>query len=144
MKAIRWVSQRSKWRLWAILGIVVAYFVIFSVQAAAEDRKTRVITFVSSGTYTAVTAYSTGFEVSAYSEAQILVSVTAEGDTSMLDITVQTSNDNSIYYDHTSCAQIRSTGQYRYDVENFGKYVRLKYVVAGTSFTFQAVGVFKN
>ena len=112
--------------------------------ADAADRKTRVITFLSSGTYTAATGYSTGFEVSAYAEGQILVNVTAEADTSTLDITVQTSDDNSTYYNHTTCAQITATGQYRYAITNFGKYVRLKYVVGGTSFTFEATGVFKN
>lgn len=110
----------------------------------ASDRKTRVITFLSSGTYTAATAYSTGFDVSAYHEGQILTSITAEAGTSTLDITVQTSDDNSTYYDHTSCTQRTATGQYRTAITNFGKYVRLKYVVGGTSFTFQAVGVFKN
>ena len=110
----------------------------------ASDRKTRVITFLSSGTYTAATAYSTGFDVSAYHEGQILTSITAEAGTSTLDITVQTSDDNSTYYDHTSCTQRTATGQYRTAITNFAKYVRLKYVVGGTSLTFQAVGVFKN
>lgn len=126
-----------------ILAALVAIFVM-APGAHAGDRKTRVITFLSSGTYTAATANSTGFEVSAYIEGQILVNVTAEADTSTLDITVQTSDDNSTYYDHTSCAQITATGQYRYPATNFGKYVRLKYVVGGTSFTFAATGVFKN
>ena len=76
----------------------------------ASDRKTRVITFLSSGTYTAATAYSTGFDVSAYHEGQILTSITAEAGTSTLDITVQTSDDNSTYYDHTSCTQRTATG----------------------------------
>lgn len=116
----------------------------FAPCAYAGDRKTRVITFLSSATYTAATAYSTGFAVSAYIEGQILVNVTAESGVSTLDITVQTSDDNSTYYDHTSCSQITATGQYRTAISNFGKYVRLKYVVGGTSFTFAAVGVFKN
>jgi len=112
--------------------------------AFAGDRKTRVITFLASGTYTAATAYTSGFEVSAYIEGQILVNVTAESGTSTLDITIQTSDDNSTYYDHTTCTQITATGQYRFAVTNFGKYMRLKYVVGGTSFTFIAKGVAKN
>jgi hypothetical protein len=112
--------------------------------AQAADHKTTVITYLSSGAYTTATAYSTGFEVSAYSEGQILVNVTVEsGATSTLDFTVQTSDDNSTYYDHTTLAQITATGQYRYAVTNFGKYVRLKYVIVG-GFTFIAKGVFKN
>lgn len=124
--------------LTAILCLLAADFVF------AGDRKTRIITFLSSGDRTAATAYSSGFEVSAYHEGQVLVSVTAESGVSTLDITVQTSDDNSVYYDHTTCAQITATGQYRYAFTNFGKYVRYKYVVGGTSFTFTATGVFKN
>jgi len=124
--------------------IAIAAILIVSSIAQASDRKTRVITFLSSGAYTAATAYSTGFDVSAYNEGQILTSITAEAGTSTLDITVQTSDDNSTYYDHTSCTQRTAIGQYRTAISNFGKYVRLKYVVGGTSFTFQAVGVFKN
>jgi len=137
-------GSRAKVITWAILCVLAAYFGLFSENIDAADRKTRTITFLSSGTYTAATAYSTGFDVSAYIEGQILVNVTAEGGTSTLDITIQTSDDNSTYYDHTSMSQITATGQYRQSITNFGKYVRLKYVVGGTSFTFQAVGVFKN
>lgn len=123
-------------------AVLIVLLVAFGAQAS--DRKTSVKTLLSSGTYTAATAYSTGFDVSAYIEGQILVNVTAEADTSTLDITVQTSDDNSTYYDHTSMSQITATGQYRQAVTNFGKYVRIKYVVGGTSFTFQAAAVFKN
>jgi len=146
-------GQGRRAAVWAKMGLSVGLFcLVFGFMMGfallnpsyADDRKTSVITFLSSGTYTAATAYSTGFGVSAYAEGQILVNVTAEAGTSTLDITIQTSDDNSTYYDHTTCAQITATGQYRFAVTNFGKYVRLKYIVGGTSFTFQAVGVFKN
>jgi hypothetical protein len=128
--------------IWLLTAVLIAS--CLAPIAYAGDRKTRVITLLSSGTYTAATAYSTGFDVSAYHEGQILVNITAEAGASTLDITIQTSDDNSTYYDHSSCTQRTATGQYRTAVTNFGKYVRLKYVVGGTSFTFQAVGVFKN
>jgi hypothetical protein len=134
---------RNKKQLWPGLVMLVAIFFL-TVSAHAMDRKTRVITFLSSATYTAATSYSTGFDVSAYHEGQILTNITAEAGTSTLDITVQTSDDNSTYYDHTSCTQRTATGGYRTPITNFGKYVRLKYVVGDTSFTFQSVGVFKN
>lgn len=132
---------------WAILCVLAAFLAVISNigQVSADDRKVSVVTFLSSATYSAGSAaYSSGFLVSAYTEGQILVNVTAEASTSTLDIVVQTSDDNSTYYDHTTCNQITATGQYRYAVTNFGKYVRLKYTVGGTSFTFKAVGVFKN
>lgn len=112
--------------------------------ALAGDRKTRVVTFLASGVRTAATAQSSGFDVSAYNEGQILVNVTAEADTSTLDIIIETSDDNSTYYTHTTIAQISATGKTRQAITNFGKYVRINYTVGGTSFTFAVVGVFKN
>ena len=127
-------------------GVLLALIsmLFLALNADAGDRKTRVITFKASGQVTASTAQTTGFTVAAYHEVQIVVKVRAVGGTSTLDITVQTSDDNSTYYDHTTCAQITATGQYRYAITNFGKYVRLNYVVGGTSFTFAATGVMKN
>ena len=128
----------------AVLMTVMLFLTVFVSPARAADRKTRVITFLASGTRTAATAQSTGFDVSAYIEGQILVNVTAESGVSTLDIIVETSDDNSTYYTHTAMAQITATGQYLQAITNFGKYVRLNYTVGGTSFTFAAVGVFKN
>jgi hypothetical protein len=135
---------KNKIAAWAILVILAACFVM-APGVIADDRKVSVKTFLTSAVYSAGSAaYSSGFLVSAYNEGQLLVNVTAESGTSTLDIVIQTSDDNTTYYDHTTCAQITATGQYRFAVTNFGKYVRLKYTVGGTSFTFGAVGVFKN
>jgi len=138
----KWVRENRE-RPWVTI-VAFAIVMATAMMVDAADRKVRNITLLSSGAYTAATAYSTGFDVSAYIEAQFLVNVTAEAGTSTLDITIQTSDDNSTYYDHTAITQITATGQYRQAVTNFGKYVRIKYVVGGTSFTFAAVGVFKN
>lgn len=128
--------------LWALVGILM---VVFAASLShAGDRKTRVITFLASGERTAATAQSSGFEVSAYLEAQILVNVTAESGTSTLDIIIETSDDNSTYYTHTTIGQISAIGKVRQAITNFGKYVRINYTVGGTSFTFALVGVFKN
>lgn len=128
------------------ISLAIVFLALLSAATIqAGDRKVKVATFLSSATYSAGSAaYSSGFLLSAYHEGQLLVNVTAEAGASTLDIVVQTSDDNSTYYDHTTCAQITATGQYRYALTNFGKYVRLKYTVGGTSFTFEATGVFKN
>ncbi len=128
--------------LWLVILIGLA--VICWSPARAEDRRTQVVTFLASGLRTAATAQSSGFEVGAYIEAQILVNVTAESGTSTLDIIIETSDDNSTYYTLTAMIQITATGKYRQAIINFGKYVRVNYTVGGTSFTFKAVGVFKN
>lgn len=129
--------------LTALTGVLTGIFVLAPV-SYADDRKVRVITFLASGTRTAATAQSSGFDVSAYTEGQILVNVTAESGVSTLDIIIETSDDDSTYYTHTTMNQITATGKVRQAIANFGKYVRLNYTVGGTSFTFAAVGVFKN
>ncbi len=128
----------------AVVAVMFAIMLFSAVPAGASDRTTRIVTMLSSGTYTAATGYSSSFEVSAYYEGQILVGVIAEAGTSTLDITIQVSGDDSTWYDHTSISQITATGQYRQAITNFGKYIRLKYVVGGTSFTLSSLGIFKN
>ena len=143
MNSLSYIVLTKNRLIGATLTLLAIIFLLCS-DLRADDRKTRVVTFKAAGIVTASTTQTSGFEVSAYTEGQILVNVTAEGATSTIDITVQTSDDNTTYYDHTTCAQITATGQYRYAVTNFGKYVRLSYIVGGTSFTFAVVGVFKN
>lgn len=123
-------------------GIIIA--MLISGSAAAGDRKTRTITLLSSGTYTAATGYSTAFDVSSYTEGQVFINVTAEAGASTLDVTIQVSPDNAAWYTHTAVAQITETGQYRAAIANIGNYLRIKYIVGGTSFTFSIAGVFKN
>ncbi|HNR12055.1 MAG TPA: hypothetical protein PKM59_01945 [Thermodesulfobacteriota bacterium] len=109
----------------------------------ADEHRAEDITFLASGVKTG-TAQSTGFNIEEYIEGQILVDVTAESGTSTLDITIETSADNSTWFTHTTLTQISATGRVRQAITNFGKYVRINYTVGGTSFTFSVVGVFKN
>jgi hypothetical protein len=132
------------WAIWVALAVIfIAHLVIGSV-VRADDRKTRSITFLSSGLRTAATAQSTAFDVSAYSEGQIFIDVTVEASTSTLDVTVQTSPDNVTWYTHTAVGQISAIGQTRAAITNFGNYLRIQYILGGTSFTFSVTGVFKN
>lgn len=131
------------WQILIWTCVAIALFLAADF-AMAGDRKTRVVTFLASGVRTAATAQSSGFEVSAYAEGQILINATAESGTSTLDIIIETSDDNSTYYTHTTIGQITATGKTRQAITNFGKYVRINYTVGGTSFTFAIVGVFKN
>jgi hypothetical protein len=129
-----------------IASILAGLILLLTLVSAsyAEDHKTRMINFLSSGLRTASTAQSSAFDVSAYSEGQIFIDVTAEGSVSTLDITIQTSPDNLTWYTHTTVGQITATGQTRQAVTNFGNYMRIYYTVGGSSFTFSIVGVFKN
>jgi hypothetical protein len=139
--------RRKNLLIWVMQALLIALLLVVAFLATpgrAEDRKTRLITFLSSGIKTAATAQSTAFDVSAYTEGQIFIDVTVEASTSTLDITIQTSPDNVTWYTHTTVGQISSIGQTRQAVTNFGNYMRINYTVGGTSFTFSVVGVFKN
>lgn len=125
-----------------VAGIVACLTMISPVFAA--DHATRLISFQASGLKTSATSQTSAFDLSAYSEGQIFVDVTAEGSTSTLDITIQSSPDNITWYTHAAMTQITATGQYRQAITNFGKYVRIYYTVGGTSFTFSVSGIFKN
>jgi hypothetical protein len=132
-------------RLAGIIMATAALVVIVATFSRAEDRKTRVLSFLASGTRTAATVQTTAFDVSAFTEGQIFIDVTAKVDNPTLDVTIQTSPDNNTWYTHTAMTQIINTGQYRQAITNFGKYIRLQHVVgATTSITYSATGVFKN
>lgn len=143
MKDLIIFRQARKMLSCVILAAFLAGLCGYGLAYATGDHKTRVITFLSSGTRTG-TNQSTGFEVSAYEDALILVNVTGESGSSHMDILVETSNDNTNWYTHTTLKKINATGTYLKQISNFGKYVRLNYTISGISFTFAASGVFKN
>jgi hypothetical protein len=143
-KRMRQIALGAFVAICAVVAIGLIENFDISVPVSAEDRRTRIISFLSSGTYTAATGYSTAFEVSAYAEGQIFVNVTTKNGASTLDVTIQTSPDNLTWYTHTTIGQITATGQYRQAIANFGKYVRVSYVVGVTSYVFDISGIFKN
>ena len=129
-----------------LAGLLAALVLIMAPfwAADAQDRKTRTITFLSSGVKTSATSQSSAFDVSVYTEGQVFIDGTAEAGSSTLGIIVQTSPDNLTWYTHTTISQITATGQTRQAITNFGNYLRIYYTVGGTSFTFSVTGVFKN
>lgn len=146
-----WTAQRAasslKIHFRPVLAIFMAILMLAATPAGtanAEDHKTRTITFSASGLKTAAISQTSSFAVSAYTEGQLFVDVTAEAGTSTLDIIVQVSPDNVTWYTHTTVSQITTIGQYRTALTNFGNYMRIYYTVGGTSFTFSVSGVFKN
>lgn len=127
----------------ALLALLVSILAASAVQA--EDRATKVVTFESSAAHTAGTEYSSGFLVGAYAEAVILLNVTAVTGAPTLDLTLQTSDDNSTYYDLEDLGEATATGSTAYQASNYGKYVRVKQAISGvTSATYTLKGVFKN
>jgi len=90
---------------------------------------------LSSATRTS-SSTSNAFKIKATNAIRIYIDVTAEVGTSTLDIVIQTSPDNSVWYDATTLTQITATGQYTEVATVVGPYMRIKYTIAGTSFTF--------
>jgi len=80
---------------------------------------------------------SNSFKIQTSSSIRLYVDVTAEAGASTLDIVIQTSPDNSKWYDAVSMDQISATGQYTTTATVIGPYIRIKYTIAGTSFTFE-------
>ncbi len=80
---------------------------------------------------------SNSFKIQTSSSIRLYVNVTAEAGASTLDIIIQTSPDNSTWYDATSMDQISATGQYTTTATVVGPYIRVKYTIGGTSFTFE-------
>lgn len=91
---------------------------------------------LASATRTAGTATSNSFKVRSALFIRWYVNVTAEVGSSTLDIIIQTSPDNSVWYDAVTIDQISATGQYTDTLTEPGIYVRAKCTVAGTSFTY--------
>lgn len=92
---------------------------------------------------------SSGFNKGDLSEGLVLVEVTsASGTNPTLNIVVQTSPDNSAWFDLPGGAlsQITQAGNYAAKVENFGKYIRVSYTIGGTapSFSFSVRFVGKS
>lgn len=111
----------------------------------AGDRRVGILTFESSAAHTAGTEYSSGFLVSSYVEGVILVNVSSVTGTPTLDLTVETSDDNTTFYHLQDIDQIRVTCTAAFPITNFGKYLRIKQVIAGsTSMMYVIKGVFKN
>lgn len=94
----------------------------------------------------AADAVSNSFKTFSCSSIRLYVDVTAETGTATLDIKIQTSPDNTVWYNATVVTQITATGQYTDTATVIGPYIRIIYTVAGSdtpSFTF-SVKMSKN
>ena len=90
---------------------------------------------------------TSGFDFGDGIECLIMVEVsTATGDGKQLDITIQTSHDNTNWFDHSTVSSITDTGNFIDSVTQYGKYLRISYSISGTtpSFTFKITAVRKT
>ena len=90
---------------------------------------------------------SSGFDFGDANELTIFVNVTDKSGTNPnLDISIQTSPDNSVWYDHSDIETITEEGNYIDAIAQYGKYIRILYELDGTnpSFTFSVKACRKN
>lgn len=94
------------------------------------------------------TYYSEWQHIGSLHELLVLVDITVvSGTTHTLTVTLQTSPNASDDFDHTALAEMNSVSKKTEPVTNFGKFVRLEAVVAGTdtpTVTFSAHIVAKS
>jgi len=77
---------------------------------------------------------SNSFKTKAANSLRVYVDVTAKSGTSpTLDITIQTSPDNSNWYTAGTLTQITDTGQYTGTATTIGPYIRILYTIGGTT-----------
>lgn len=110
---------------------------------------TQLFTLKSSGATTG-SSQSSYFDVQGYLEGIVYLDITASGGTSpTLDVVVETTPDDGgtqTAFTHTSFAQKTGTGQDTKAITNFGKWLRVKWTVGGTSptFTFRVILIAKG
>ncbi|MEE9274870.1 MAG: hypothetical protein V3V62_06145 [bacterium] len=111
------------------------------------DRRTKTITLHASGAEGG-NGNSTPFGVSRFTEALLLIDVTAvSGASPTLDLDVEAGGaDDALGWVHTSTPQITGTGKVLVKLENLGPWLRLAWTIGGgtPSFTFEAKLVLKN
>lgn len=99
---------------------------------------TEVITLESSGSHTS-SGNSSSYEVGEFIEGRAFLDITAvSGTNPTLDVTIQDSPDDSVWYDHTSFAQQTVATNVAQSLTTFGSYIRAHWAIAGTNadFTF--------
>jgi len=86
-------------------------------------------------------------DVSGADQLSVFLSVTAASGTSpTLDVVIQDSPDGLLWYDKESFTQATTTTSEAKRLTNFGKFVRVKYTIGGTTpaFTFEVKATGRN
>jgi hypothetical protein len=80
------------------------------------------------------TSYSDSYDAGEFIEALILTNITAvSGSTQAYDVTLQQSPDDSVWFDRDDTfARLTGVSKQVVKITNFGRYLRLKFVVGGT------------
>lgn len=127
------------------------------VQPAAAQTKTyrdatggflNETTFLASAARTTSGDSGTVVDLGAYPNGNVFIGVTAaSGTTPSMLVTFQSCPDTTPAncIDHTTTSAITTTGNTLMKLNNFGRYVLIKYAITGTtpSFTFSVKGAFK-
>lgn len=86
----------------------------------------------------AVSGNTNSFKVGTSENIRLYVDVTVEPGVATLDIIIQTSPDNTKWYDAKTMTQITAIGQFTDLATQVGPYVRASYTIGGAGgFTFE-------
>lgn len=146
----------ENWRATVAVVLVFAFAISVSTPAFAQSKSYRdatsgflnETTFLASAARTTSGDSSTVVDLGAYSAGNVFIDVTAvSGGSPSMTVTFQSCPDTTVAncHDHTSGSAITATGKQLLKVNNFGRYVLIKYAITGTtpSFTFSVKGAFK-
>lgn len=87
----------------------------------------------------AASGSSNSFKIRSTENIRVYIDVTLVGAPGTLDVTIQTSPDNSKWYTVTTMSTISATGQYTGSGTVMGQYMRISYTIGGGgNFTFSA------
>lgn len=111
--------------------IILSLFVVVNLHAG---RFCQVHTIYSLTATDSGTTNTSSLNIGEYNEGMVLVNYTAESGTNpTLDITAQTSPDNSTWFNMAdSFTQMSAIGKQVIEMSNFGKYIRFALVVGGS------------
>jgi len=104
-------------------------------------------TFLASAARTSSGDSTAVVDLGAYANGNIFIDVTAASGTPSMTVAFQSCPDTTVAncFDHTTSSAITGTGKTLLKVNNFGRYVLIKYTISGgtPSLTFSVKGAFK-
>lgn len=106
----------------------------------------QLLTLLASATKTA-TGQTDAIDASGVDELSVFLNVTdVSGTSPTLDVVIQDSPDGTTWYDKESFTQATAATSEAKRLTNFGKFVRVKYTIGGTtpSFTFEVKATGRN
>lgn len=110
-------------------------------KANGEFANVETVTLLPSAARAAGAAVAgTAFELGDRAVARLKLDITAISSGTTIDVTIETSRDNSTWYTSGTFTQVTTTPGAEQKLFMVDRYVRAKYTTVGTSYTFSVSG----